>query len=1588
MKRLSRRTLRAGKWRARLGFESLDPRVMLDAAGLLENDPELSFDLATDGLVTLGRPTVDDFHLDGDGWTQSAREAVAAEASVNVTLPFSDTFDGEGFYDLGPQWTVQEGMLKGDWGVLEVWRNNETAVATLNGVNESNVSVSAYLGGYDYHHAGLLARCSGPGVSNCYMGAIAKNSEGWYDTEIWRNLNGTWTRLASQSLTMMPGTLRFDVVGSSLSLSWDSAGSGFRTLLSARDTALASGTVGIRGCNGNATATFDNFTASVCTSPPVVEDATLPFSDNFDRPDNPYLGPKWTEWQGHLDVWYHAAYAFGDVDSVATLNGVSASDVRLRLDGYSYVRQHVGLLARCSGPSDSNCYMGALVNYGGELFADIWRNVAGTWTQLASEATGDFVDQYGGAYTGSLRFEVIGSSLTLHYRDAMIAHAQDTTFTSGTVGIRGRGTSSFGDFVAEALSAPAAQDATLPYSDAFNRADSTILGSTWTERLGEFAVVNNQMAAQGVVSIATLNGINQANVSVSADVNVVDGYHAGLVARYSGPEDKSFYLGHLLNTNGQYTAEIWRNVAGFWTQLSRQVVTSGAGTLRFDVVGSSLSLCLNNILVGSVQDTALTSGTVGVRGGISTYDNFAASTVIVPPVENAALPYSDAFNRADSTILGGTWTEQLGDLVVVNNQMVAQGVVSIATLNGIDQANVSVSADVNVVGGYHAGLVARYSGPGDKSFYLGHLLNTNGQYAAEIWRNVAGFWTQLSRQVVGSGAGTLRFDVVGSSLGLYVNNALVGSVQDTALTSGTVGVRGGISTYDNFAASVLTAPAVENAALPYSDTFDRADSILLGGTWTEQLGDLVVVNNQMTAQGVVSIATLNGINQANVSVSADVNVVGGYHAGLVARYSGPGDKSFYLGHLLNTNGQYTAEIWRNVNGAWTQLRRQVVSAGTGNLKLDVVGSSLKLYLNNALVASVQDTALASGTAGVRGGISTYDDFAVSTLTAPPFENATLPYSDTFNRENDTFLGSTWSEQFGDLAVVNNQMAAQGNLSIAVLNGINQANVSVSADVNVVGGYHAGLVARYSGPADTSFYLGHMLNTNGQYTAEIWRNVAGAWTQLSRQVVAAGTGNLAFNVVGSSLKLYWNSALVGSVFDTALAGGTVGVRGGISTYDNFSASAQAVPANVIFQMRNLDGYNEGFNDPSLGSARRTAFQSALNIWSQRLIGSYVGETITIDAKMDSMGGSQTNATLGGSNPNSVWKITRGGVTSWYADALANHLSGRDLNAAAEIEITFNSDVDNSYVLGNTDWYYGLDGNSGSDIDFVSVVAHEIGHGLNFLDLVNQNGSWFAQDLPGIYDRFLEDAYGNDLVTLTQSQRAAAITSNYLYWNGAQGAAGNGGVRPKMYAPSPYQGGSSVSHLDETAYPYELMSPYYSGPDHSPSAMELGMLREMGWEIAGMDSLEYGAEAAASLDAAVGTEWVSLAGRANRSEFVLATPAADPRAARFVLDVGEQRRLAHAASFDARMDLGPSSSLQARPADEDAFGLHREGVAQPMRSTERLADTLASSHVARRHRLVHAIDRVVEDGLVGTRVALDESLLSDLASQWRPDDWTRG
>ncbi len=300
------------------------------------------------------------------------------------------------------------------------------------------------------------------------------------------------------------------------------------------------------------------------------------------------------------------------------------------------------------------------------------------------------------------------------------------------------------------------------------------------------------------------------------------------------------------------------------------------------------------------------------------------------------------------------------------------------------------------------------------------------------------------------------------------------------------------------------------------------------------------------------------------------------------------------------------------------------------------------------------------------------------------------------------------------------------------------------------------------------------------------------------------------------------------------------------------AAQAATIIVV----NNDGAGEGFNDPApvapvggntattLGAQRLVAFQRAADIWGARLAGSVA---IRVRAQFDPLTCSANSAILGSAGPISVFRDFAGApvAATYYPSALANTLRGLDLDPSSDdISATFNSSIGTTCPFPNT-WYYGLDGTPpGNQIDFVTVLLHELGHGLGFLTLVNlTTGAKFA----GANDAYMlhlehHGAAPADYPSMSDAQRLTASTATgNLHWTGSNVRAAAGvlsagavGDHVRMYAPNPAQPGSSVSHFDTALTPNQLMEPSYTVPLQTP-VLELPLYQDIGWSLTSSPAL---------------------------------------------------------------------------------------------------------------------------------------------------------
>ncbi len=273
--------------------------------------------------------------------------------------------------------------------------------------------------------------------------------------------------------------------------------------------------------------------------------------------------------------------------------------------------------------------------------------------------------------------------------------------------------------------------------------------------------------------------------------------------------------------------------------------------------------------------------------------------------------------------------------------------------------------------------------------------------------------------------------------------------------------------------------------------------------------------------------------------------------------------------------------------------------------------------------------------------------------------------------------------------------------------------------------------------------------------------------------------------------------------------------------------------------------EGFECAEFPAEAQTALEFAASIWSDALNNSQnikIRACWSDDANLANgtleLAGAANNVTLMGETV--IENV-------FYPIALAEQL----------IDGQFpDMDADDINIILNgkrTDWHFGTDAMPGTNVDLVSVILHELGHGLGFSgsgvvdDGDNTNGTecndipdngCFRFTTPFVYDVFIDIDNEDPLTNLSANP---VDMGNVLQGGSTTGGAGglefdetNSNVHRNLrhgidiHTPDPFVSGSSYSHFSESTLPDELMSPSIAAGQaiHDPG-MSILVMEEIGW-----------------------------------------------------------------------------------------------------------------------------------------------------------------
>lgn len=249
--------------------------------------------------------------------------------------------------------------------------------------------------------------------------------------------------------------------------------------------------------------------------------------------------------------------------------------------------------------------------------------------------------------------------------------------------------------------------------------------------------------------------------------------------------------------------------------------------------------------------------------------------------------------------------------------------------------------------------------------------------------------------------------------------------------------------------------------------------------------------------------------------------------------------------------------------------------------------------------------------------------------------------------------------------------------------------------------------------------------------------------------------------------------------------------------------------------------------------KQAFDYAVSIWETIIespIPIYVRATWR---KLD------TNV-LGSAGPSSYYQNFENTPhqNRFYPVSIAEKITGTEISGpeAPDITAEFNKTIK---------WYFGTDLSTPDSLyDFVTVVMHELAHGLGF------NGFFFVSGNEGmyVYEDF-GDAAAFDLLVIKNTgeqlvdtaifenqslELKEALTSGSLYANSPVALDDGNGFHPRLYVPSEWEDGSSLYHLNDAHYPSNnpnsLMTHAIGRAKaiHNPGPLTSGILADIGWK----------------------------------------------------------------------------------------------------------------------------------------------------------------
>ena len=265
------------------------------------------------------------------------------------------------------------------------------------------------------------------------------------------------------------------------------------------------------------------------------------------------------------------------------------------------------------------------------------------------------------------------------------------------------------------------------------------------------------------------------------------------------------------------------------------------------------------------------------------------------------------------------------------------------------------------------------------------------------------------------------------------------------------------------------------------------------------------------------------------------------------------------------------------------------------------------------------------------------------------------------------------------------------------------------------------------------------------------------------------------------------------------------------------NADAV-GQIDFRVQFMDVENStgvGFDDPVTGAERRETVNEVFVYLNSVLNHNGAADIVFVESETDRSGPLAVNV---------IFDLPDPGFSSGLA---FKHIT-TGIDPSPELE-----DARIQFDFGYS-FNSGLGLPTRARFDLYSITLHELTHSIGISSRAAADGtSTFSAGSFSTYDSLLELGNGDPLFSddAMFSVEQSALVSNDVFFGGANATLANGGERVKLFAPSTFSEGASLSHVDLSLFPDSVVNPSIT-PGKSTreySDVDLGILQDLGYSL---------------------------------------------------------------------------------------------------------------------------------------------------------------